>query len=568
MDGYLQERRLLQLDTVLDKDQMILVSVAGVDRISALFAYDLDLVSTEPDLKPDDLLGSSMTVYLHPYHDQNPVSIDGIVSVFAADGTNNHGLHHYRARLVPALWLLTRTSDCRIFQDLSVRDIVDKVLTDYGITRREWKLAGDHIARDYCVQYRETAFNFICRLLEEEGISFYFRQDKDGHTLVLCDYNHGFAPCASASVPIEPDDRLRYGIWDWKRTYHLRSAKWALEDYNFETPSSDLLSRQNTVNSVLKKRPLEMYDYPGRFQKSDSGDALTKLRIEYEEAAYQEISGESGCTGFAAGGCFKLANPLPGDADQEFLITEVHHTAEDLALMVTDRKPSYSNSFRCVPRATPYRPPMQTRRPHIRGTQTAVVTGPAGSEIFTDKYGRIKVQFHWDRYGKKDEHSSCFIRVAQVWAGKGFGGIFLPRIGQEVVVSFQEGDPDQPLVVGSVYNAEQTVPYGLPGNQTQSGMKTHSSMGGSTANFNELRFEDKKGSELVTLHAEKDLETAVENDASHWVGHDETTAVDHDRTEHVKHDETITIDNNRTETVHANETITIDKNRTETVHAN
>jgi len=229
---------------------------------------------------------------------------------------------------------------------------------------------------------------------------------------------------------------------------------------------------------------------------------------------------------------------------------------------------AYSNSFRCLPREVPYRPPMKTPRPHIVGTQTAVVTGPAGAETFTDQYGRIKVQFPWDRRGKKDDHSSCFIRVAQSWAGRTFGSWYLPRIGQEVVVTFLEGDPDRPLVVGSVYNAEQMVPFALPANATQSGLRTRSSLGGSAANCNELRFEDKKGSEQVLFHAEKDLTKEVEHDAAHWVGHDETTTVDHDRTEHVKHDETITIDNDRTETVHGNETITVDKNRTETVHLN
>jgi type VI secretion system secreted protein VgrG len=216
----------------------------------------------------------------------------------------------------------------------------------------------------------------------------------------------------------------------------------------------------------------------------------------------------------------------------------------------------------------PYRPEVKTSCPRIHGTQTAVVTGPGGSEIFTDKYGRIKVQFFWDRQGKKDEHSSCWVRVAQSWAGRSFGTWFLPRIGQEVVVTFLEGDPDRPLVVGSVYNAEMTVPFALPANKTQSGLRTHSSMGGSGANCNEFRFEDRKGSEMVTLHAEKDLETQTEHDAQHWVGHDETTTVDNNRTETVHANETITIDKNRTETVHMNETVNVDMNRSHTVALN
>ena len=567
MDAYLQDQRLLQIDTVLDKDHILLVSIEGTDRISALFTYELELTSTDPDLKPDDLLGTAARIHVHPGGAETDVSVDGIISRFGVVGRTNHGLHLYRARLVPTLWLLTRTSDCRIFQDQNVRDIVDSVLAEYGVQRREWRLGGDHAKREYCVQYRETAYDFVCRLLEEEAISFYFRQDDSGHTLVLCDNNHGFGKCVAPTVRLVPEDRLHNGVWEWEHGYRFRSGQWALADFNFQMPSTHLTTQRKTVNPVLAKRPLEMYDYPGRYGKKDAGDTLTQWRIEYEEAAYHEISGAGGCHGFSAGACFALSNATSRDAGQEFLLTEVNHTAEDWSLLTHDGQASYSNRFRCVQRAVPYRPPMQTPSPRIHGTQTAIVTGPGGSEICTDSFGRIKVQFHWDRYGKNNDHSSCWIRVAQTSAGRGWGGWYLPRIGQEVVVTFLEGDPDQPLVVGSVYNAEQTVPFALPGNATQSGVRTRSSMGGSAANCNEMRFEDKKGAEQFYLHAERNLDSSVELDETHSVGHDQSITIGHDRTEKVGNDETITIGDNRTEAVVNNESVTIGMARTHTIGA-
>jgi type VI secretion system secreted protein VgrG len=567
VDAYTQEDRLLRIDTVLGQDHVLLVSLRGTDRISTCFSYDLELASTDAAIKPDDLLGTGATITLNDARFSMP--INGIVSRFAVVRRIDEGLTVYRIRLVPTFWLLTRTSDCRIFQDMKVSQIVDQLLGEQGISKKSWRLTGDHPVRNYCVQYRETAHDFICRLLEEEGIFFYFVHDDGDHTIVFSDNNQGFTASANKRVATSPQVGALGGVWEWQDTYQFRSGQWTLDDYNFETPSTDLVAKKPSVNAVLAKRKLERFDYPGRYASLGPGQSTAKLRIEYEEAAYEAIVGEGACLGFATGAYFKLTNAYGDDTDDDYVLTSVQHVAEDWGLVTRDsREPSYTNQFTCALRKVPYRPPMKTHPPRIHGTQTAVVTGPAGSEIFTDKYGRIKVQFHWDRQGKKDEHTSCWIRVAQSWAGRSYGTWYLPRIGQEVVVAFEEGDPDRPLVVGSVYNAEQTVPFALPANKTQSGLRTHSSMGGSPANCNEFRFEDKKGSEQVLLHAEKDLTTEVEHDASHWVGHDETTTVDHDRTEHVKHDETITIDNNRTETVHANETITVDKNRTEMVHMN
>ena len=565
MDAYSQDHRLVQIDTVLGSGHVIATSVRGREAISTCFDFDIGLASTDPGILPDDLLTTPATVSVAA-GTTNELTINGIIVRFAALGREPRGIYLYRVGIVPRLWLLTRTTDCRIFQNLSVREIVDSVLNDFGVSDKEWRLIGHHDKREYCVQYRETAFDFICRLLEEEGIFFYFRHEHGKHTLVLTDQNHGMMQTPNPRVVLSANPGAPGGIWRWEDGYRFRSGNWTLGDYNFETPSTHLTSSRKTVNPIFAKLALERYDYPGLFGKVDQGDGLAKLRIEYEEALYEEIAGEGACGGFSPGAYFNLVNAEKKESEKQYAITAVEHAAEDWSLVTQNADPpAYSNRFRCAPYTVPYRPAMKTPSPRIHGTQTAVVTGPAGSEIFTDKYGRIKVQFHWDRQGKKDEKTSCWIRVAQSWAGRTFGSWFLPRIGQEVVVAFMEGDPDRPLVVGSVYNAEQMVPFALPANATQSGVRTRSSMGGTAANCNELRFEDKKGSELVTFHAEKDLVKEVEHDASHWVGHDEVTTVDNNRTETVHANETITIDKNRTETVHMNETVTVDMNRSHTV---
>jgi type VI secretion system secreted protein VgrG len=567
MDAYTQHRRLLSVETVLGEDHVLVVALRGQDAISSCFSYDLELASTDHSITADKLLGTGATIWLDDGAGLT-VPVNGIINRFAALRRTVRGFSLYRVRVVPKLWLLTRTTDCRIFQDKNVFQIVDQVLSDFGVSQKAWKLNGHYRTRDYCVQYRETAFDFISRLMEEEGIFFYFTHDEKNHSLVLTDNNRGLAACRDHVVAGSTAGEMGT-VWDWEDTCQFRSSHWTLTDYNFETPSTSLKAEKRTINPVLAKHRFEMFDYPGRYPATGPGETVAKLYIEYEESAYEEAVGDGGCLGFAAGACFKVANAEGEAANVEYVITSVDHAAEDWSMVTQDAKPaSYTNRFACGLRKVPYRPARKTHCPRIHGTQTAVVTGPAGEEIYTDKYGRIKVQFFWDRQGKKDENTSCWVRVAQSWAGRTFGTWYLPRIGQEVVVTFEEGDPDRPLVVGSVYNAEQMVPFALPANKTQSGLRTRSSLGGTPANVNEFRFEDKKGSEQVYLHAEKNQDIEVEHDETHWVGHDQTSTIDHDRTEHVKHDETITVDNNRTETVHGNETITIDKNRTETVHQN
>jgi type VI secretion system secreted protein VgrG len=313
-----------------------------------------------------------------------------------------------------------------------------------------------------------------------------------------------------------------------------------------------------------------VYDYPGTYIQIPDGEQYASVRIEELATQFVAAHGATNARGLTVGALVTLEDHPRDDQNREYLVVGATHdlTFNDYEALPEGGGTSYQCSFAAIPSAQQFRPRRMTPKPFVQGPQTAVVVGPAGEEIYTDKYGRVKVQFHWDRLGKKDENSSCWIRVSHPWAGKQWGGISLPRITQEVIVDFLEGDPDQPIITGRVYNAEQMPPYDLPANKTQSGVKSRSSKGGSAANFNEFRFEDLKGSELVTLHAEKDQSISVEHDESHTVGHDRTKDIGHDETTHVGHDRTETVDNNETITVHGNRTETVDKNETITIHQN
>jgi type VI secretion system secreted protein VgrG len=566
--SWTQDRRLLEIETSLGKDKVLLTSLAGREAMSELFSYDIEMLSTDRDISAETMIGDKVTLWLmtetgkfRPIH--------GMVAQWRAGPVVIRDLRQYRAHVVPWPWYLGHTTDCRIFQNLNVPDIIEQVFKTFGFTDYEMSLArGEYPKLEFCVQYRETALNFVSRLMEEVGIFYFFRHEESRHVMVIADKNASFKPLPQPELTWHASNAAWASlVTGWEHSFEFRPGKWAQRDYNFETPSSDLTTNEKTLLKLRTASRFERFDYPGQYLQKGRGTQLTKTLMQVEEAAYHSVLGASTCTSLDIGRRFTLGHHPIEKESSAYVISSVRHMATDTThLTHADKEPcQYENSFEAVPFDVPYRPVRATEKPFVHGPQTAVVVGPAGEEIYTDKYGRIKVQFHWDRQGKKDENSSCFVRVAQSWAGRNFGTIFLPRIGQEVVVAFEEGNPDRPLVVGSVYNAEQMVPFGLPDNKTQSGLRTRSSLGGGAANCNELVFEDRKGSELVKLHAEKDLSTGVEHDATHWVGHDETTTIDNDRTETVHANETITIDKNRTETVHQNETVTIDLNRTHTI---
>ncbi len=556
----------------------------AVQGVSQLGVMTVTLVSDKPDLSADKLLGQAAGVSVL-MRDGTPRHFNGIVTRFsigAAQGRN----YGYQAVLHPWLWLLTRTSDCRIFQNQNVQQIVEAVFADHAaVAQFQFKLTRSYAPRTYCVQYRETDYNFIARLLEEEGIYWFFDHTDGKHTLVLTD--------AVAMLDVAPGcPPLRYFpntgqmppnvdiVSQWAARSELQSGQAAAASFDFERPAVSLLTQQSLSRSHAQNS-LEQFDYDGRYTQLGDGQQLRDNRMDEVQSDFQQAQGETNAIGLASGHLFELQHHPHSTQNGKFICLSTESVIgiasyEAEGTGAGGAAVDYHCRFAAVPSAHSYRPPRRTSRPAIYGSQTAIVVGPGGDEIHTDKYGRVKVQFHWDRYGKSDDKSSCWVRVASPWAGNSFGFVQIPRIGQEVVVNFLEGDPDQPLVTGRVYNAANMPPWELPANATQSGVLSRSSKGGVYSNANALRFEDKKGEEQLWLHAEKDQLTEVEHDEDKWVGNDrrktidrhETTLVKGNRTETVNLDETITVHKNRTETVDLNETITIGVNRTESVGAN
>ncbi|KAF0815360.1 Actin cross-linking toxin VgrG1 [Andreprevotia sp. IGB-42] len=555
------EKRLLALSTQLDST-LLVERFSGEERVSGLFAFTLDLLSETEDIDFSAIVSkpASLSIKLA---DDSLRYWHGIIGRFTQVGSEE-ARYRYRAELLPWFWFLQHTADSRIFQELSVPDIVEKVFKARGFTDFRFSLSKTYTPRGYCVQYRESDFDFVSRLLEEEGIFYFFEHEEDKHTLVLADASSAIAACAVKSdVPYRPKAGTGEGddIALWLQSMTVVPASVSLRDYDFEKPTLDLTAISPTVATVAKQDKLEVYDYPGNYKAVSGGEAYAKVRMEEWEARQTRIDGGGSCRTLAAGYSFKLTQHFRDSYNAEYALLAVRHDATN-NLPWTDGDGHYENRFVCQPKATVYRPPRVTPQPLVHGTQTAVVVGPAGEEIYTDVHGRVKVQFNWDRLGKNDDKSSCWIRVSQGWAGVSWGAMHIPRVGQEVIVDFLDGNPDQPLITGRVYNGQKTPPYELPANKTQSGLKSRSTPNGTAENFNELRFEDKKDAEDIYFQAEKDFHRLVKNDDDLKVGHDQTIEVKNNRTETVKEgNDTLTIEkgNHSSEVVEGNASYTVTK---------
>lgn len=573
-----QQTRYMNIVTPLGPDIFAVEHFYCRDAISELFHMDISVVSKLEAVNPVDIVGHPVTVNL-VLDDGSQRPFHGFVAELRGGHKTSRDLRQYELMVVPWLWFLTRRQDCRIFQGMSVVEIVESVFQELGFSDyRMGAIMLNHPTRDYCVQYRESDFAFISRLLEEEGIFYFWEHSDSNHTLVLSDDKSSYITCPESLIPVIPGTSgIKAAIKSWTHQYRYCSGKWSLTDYNFEQPSNNLAANTPTLLKLKDISKFEVYDYPGEYAAKADGTPLSKVRMEATEAAYDQVSASSECKTLFSGGSFTVQHDdLPSEDKQDYAITCIEHTASDQSYTTGGKGFQYTNTFTCIPAAINARSERKTPRPQIHGSQTAVVVGPSGEEIYVDEFSRVKVQFHWDRLGSKNETSSCWIRVAQNWAGKKWGQIFIPRIGQEVVVSFLEGDPDRPLIIGSVYNGEQMPPYELPANKTQSGIKTRSSKGGDTATFNEIRFEDKKGSEELYIHAEKDQNSVVENDRNHSVGHDKNESVGNNKTVDVTKDLTETIGNNKavqvavnhSESIGSNMTISVGSSLTETVGVN
>ena len=567
----------ISLTSSLGDGVLLFHRLDGREAVGEPFELGLDLLSQRHDIADTDVLGKPMAVHLE-LDGKAKRHWHGFVSHFAYLGSasapdGKESLARYEAVLAPWLWFLSRRQDCRIFQDKSVPDIVKEVASAYPGAELELRLTETYTPRVYCVQYRESDLAFVSRLLEDEGIAYFVEHAADKHTVVLVDAPNGYHRVPGyGEVPYYPRDPLarreRDHVDEWRLASAVRRGRTTLQSFDFEKPRTDLTA---TVAEPLPyaRSASEVYDYPGDYLDLGRGDQLARLRLEADQAEHRRALGEATARGLAAGHKVKLKNHPRPDQNIDYLMLAVDHTLTNPEYRSADASGEpelYRCRFEAQDASVPFRPPSRTPRPVVRGPQTAMVTGPAGEEIWTDKYGRVKVQFHWDRLGKRDENSSCWIRVSQPWAGPGFGGMMLPRIGQEVVIDFLEGDPDRPIITGRVYNALAMPPYPLPANATQSGIKSNSSKGGGGSN--EIRFEDKKGSEEVWIHAQKDENIVVENDKTELVKHNETITIGNDRKETVGHDETMAVVNNRTRNVGVNETVLIGANRADTVTLN
>jgi type VI secretion system secreted protein VgrG len=558
--NWTQDGRLTALETPLGKDKLLLTSLVGEETISSLFAYELEMLSGDHAIQPESLIGRSVKMVITS-EDGKTRPIHGMVAQFRAGPLAGRELRQYSAQVVPWLWYLGQSSDCRIFQKLNVPDIIEQVFKTFGFTDYQLSLArGDYPKREFCVQYRETALNFVSRLMEEVGIFYFFRHEKERHLLVIADPNVKFNALPDPQLIYAPGNPQSGHVTRWEHIYTFRPGRWSQRDFNFETPSNDLTTTEKTVLKLRNAETFERFDYPGLYPNKSLGSKVTRKLMEAEEAAYHAVLGASNYPCLDTGGKFTLASH-PCEADSTaYVVRRVRHEATCTSYLNQGEPSRYDNTFEAMPHDVQFRPLRVTERPFVHGPQTAIVVGPPGEKIFTDKHGRVRVQFHWDRYGKYDDKSSCWIRVSHAWAGEGWGDVNLPHVGHEVVVSFLEGDPDRPLVTGRVYNGEKMTSMGMPDNKTQSGIKDHSG--------NEILMEGKGGVQDIRVHAVKDMHVVIDHDRDDHVINNRSYTVDGTSTEIIKKDTSITVtEGNYSHTVSTGTaTIEVKKKVTETFH--
>jgi len=497
-------------------------SMSAQEEVSRLFEFQVIAVSDDPDVAADDLLGTNVAVSLE-VADDTKRWFHGIVASFGIEGVEGREFV-YRLVVRPWAWLMTRSADVRIFQEMTTPDIVKELFGEYTSTFVD-ELSGTYQPRTYCVQYRETDFNFVSRLMEEEGIFFYWRHAEDKHELVLADASSTHVAYAGfEEIRYLEDDKIvaeEQAINDWHMSHEIQTGKVTLSDYNFETPSTALKTDTVAVTTrAHAEKEHEVYDYPGLYPVKADGDTRAQIRLDEATSRFARFTGQGNTPGLVVGAKFTLFEHPRDDQNADYVVLQTQVDMQQAGYESGgDKDTLFLCRFVAQSYAEPFRPARTTRKPSVAGPQTALVVGTGDpGDIETDEHGRIKVQFHWDRVGEKNAESSCWLRVATSWAGNGWGMISLPRIGQEVVVAFLEGDPDQPLVVGSVYNAEQKPPYPLPTNATVSTLKSRSKLAAEADAFNELRFEDKAGDEYMLLHAQKDRFEFVEGTVKSHIG--------------------------------------------------
>jgi type VI secretion system secreted protein VgrG len=559
---FVQENRLIAISTPLGDNELVLYKAEFIEDLARPFSIGVELISENDSISLDDIMGKNVTVRLDTADDVR--YFNGFITEFH-QLPNCDRYSRYGAMIRPWFWLLNLSENCRIFQEKSFPDIIQNVFDELGFSDYEIKLTGTYQPQEYVVQFNESDFNFVTRLMEQEGIYYYFEHIDGKHTFIMADDSSVLTDNGKVPFYQQEDDNNKVQlecINRWENYRKIITGGMRLSDFDFETPSKPL-EFVSTDPKTASLSSLEKFKYPGKYKERGKGTEYTRLLMEKENVAYETKIAKSSVRTLFTGSHFTLKDHHRDDQNSQYLITQYRcNLASDdyISSSNQDSSETFTSEFTAIPSSVVYRPQVSAIKPKMVGPQTAMVVGKAGEEIWTDKYGRVKVHFHWDRYDKSDEQSSCWIRVAQTWAGKNWGQIQIPRIGQEVLVDFLGGDPDRPIIVGSVYNGSTMPPYDLPAKATQSGVKTRSTKGGTAKNYNELRFEDKKDAEQIYIHAEKDLDTQVEND--------ETLTVDNDRTKHIKHDENSNIDNDRNKTVGKNQSESIGENKSISVGKN
>jgi type VI secretion system secreted protein VgrG len=549
--------RVMEISTPLDP-HLLFHAMHAREEMSRLSEYQVSLLSLRPDLDLNEILGKKITVKL-ALPDDSVREFNGYVTRIAQHGTYGR-YHRYAAIVRPWLWFLTRTSDCRIFQDMTVPEIIEAVFGDHPTADYKLELTGSYRTWTYCVQYRETDFNFVSRLMEHEGIYYYFRHADGQNQMVVTDSYSGHEHFPEyTELPIVGPDRLvrpdleHIATWEFSR--EVQPGVFAHTDYDLERPTVELLAKK-TAPRPYACSDYEVYDYPGHYVKKPDGEQYAAVRIDEFGSRFETVEATTNARGVAVGYLLDVVGHAREDQNREYLITAASYDLEfsDYEAMPDRGGASYKCSFVAMSSQQQFRPRRITPKPFVQGPQTAVVVGPAGEEIHSEKFAQVKVQFHWDRYGKRDENSSCWIRVVQPWAGKGWGSVVIPRIGHEVMVEFIEGDPDQPIVTGSVYNGENAPPYPQPGSAVVSGLKSNTHKG---KGFNEMSMDDTAGKEKITIHAQYDMSTTVL--------HDQTNTINNNRTTKVVVDDALNVDANRTVHVKAKHKETVDGGQEVTV---
>ena len=542
-----QHRRLFTFDSPLPAHQELqLVRFHGREGISELFTFNVELMSQDARIELKKLIGKQVSIGIELAGGSQRY-INAHVASFEHIGADN-GVARYSAQLVPWIWILSRRRDSRIFQDKTVEQIIGEVFEYYlTLAQYEFRLSQPLKVMSYCTQYQETDLNFVLRLLEKEGLYFTFIHDQHSHRMIISDDSSVLSQLTAQPViryhrasVTETED----SITAWSSVRRFQPTKLALKSFDYKQPKSPHLVNLDSVSQQGEIGQFEIFDYEGVYGYADLDEGARKARhrLEAIEVQGKIFSGKSNCRAMEPGYYFELSQHYDHDYDarveREFLLLSVDHWGQNN--YSNESQAGYQNSFSCIRKKIPFRPGFNTPKSMVSGPQTAIVVGPPGEEIYTDALGRVKLQFHWDRNGEFNDQSSCWVRVAQSGASGGFGSILIPRVGDEVVVVFLDGNPDRPLIMGSLYNSNNTPPWSLPANKTQSGFLTRSMKGdGATANF--FRFEDKAGAEQIIMHAERNMDTEIELDETHDVGNNRTITVGGTHTEQIKKDTVVQV---------------------------